>query len=293
MEHLLYRNQGKSSNYSRSNSHPDASASPNVTAPPPPIDNPCQSDPDYSNTTTYTTGPLLPVEWAQGETFNDLCPYGGCSITGNGHAPTGCVATAMAQVIRYWESPVGTYNYAYMPANSGNSDVQQLMIDAGASVGMIYDCAGSHPPSESWAIGGILLNESTAERIADGFKSSYFGYSFADYDKSYDGYDYNKIQTDIMYERPAILSGYPGKNNTWNYPEGDGHTWVCGGTSSTTFEFCMNGTFEEYSTLDFYMNWGWQGSFNGWFAFNNWTIIAHQGEDYQYYNELDNNIHPL
>lgn len=54
----------------------------------------------------------------------------------------------------------------------------------------------------------------------------------------------------------------------------------------------MNGSLVQYTTLNFHMNWGWGGSFNGWFAFNDWTITADTGEDYQYFNELNYNIHP-
>jgi hypothetical protein len=285
------RNQADNSNYSRSVSSNNG-ASPNTTAPPPPIDNPCQSDPSYSNSVTYTTGPLLSTIWGQLNTYNDLCPYKSCSYPTDGYAPTGCVATAMSQIIRYWESPSATYAFGTMPYDHGNTDVQQLMLDAGSSVSMEYNCSGSNPPAETWVAGGILLNESAAERMADAFKGSFFGYSSADYDNSYDGYDYSKIETDIGYSRPVILSGYGDRNDTWNYPEGEGHSWVCDGKSTTHFSFCMNGSLVEYTTLDFHMNWGWDGAFNGWFAFSNWTITADEGEDFQYFNELDYNIHP-
>jgi hypothetical protein len=288
------RNQVKA-NY-RSVSHSsNTMASPNITQPPPPPPDdpgPCQSDPNYSEYTTYTTGPLVPVTWGQGDTFNDLCPYLNCSTTTNGHAWTGCVATAMSEIIRYWQSPVGKYNYSSMSTNIGNNDVQRLMHDAGLSVSMIYGCGGSNPPAEKWIVGGILTNESTAEIIADGFRSaSYFGYSSADYDTKYEGADYQKIQTDIMYQRPVILSGFEGKN-AFDVPTGEGHAWVCDGTSSTDHQFCMNGSLVEYTTLDLHMNWGWEGIFDGWFAFNNWTITNDEGEAFQYFNELNYNIHP-
>ena len=43
-------------------------------------------------------GPLLgDIMYSQGTPYNDLCP-----IINGGRAVTGCVATAMAQVMRYW-----------------------------------------------------------------------------------------------------------------------------------------------------------------------------------------------
>lgn len=56
--------------------------------------------------------PLMTSVWNQGEPFNKYCPG-----EGNNKAPTGCVATALAQVMRYWKYPEhGTgyheYNWA-------------------------------------------------------------------------------------------------------------------------------------------------------------------------------------
>jgi hypothetical protein len=83
-----------------------------------------------------TKGPFLPVNWGQGCGYNALCPTvssgGAC-----GRAWTGCVATAMAQVMRYWRHP-SRYNWDAMPVNWGNADVARLMSDAGISVGMSY-----------------------------------------------------------------------------------------------------------------------------------------------------------
>lgn len=57
----------------------------------------------------YEKAPLLSTAWEQGMGYNDLCPFQGCSVPANGHALTGCVATAMAQIMRYYEYP-SNYN---------------------------------------------------------------------------------------------------------------------------------------------------------------------------------------
>lgn len=49
-------------------------------------------------------GPLLPVEWGQSDPYNDIVKY-----KSNGTAPTGCSATAVAQIIAYWKWPT-SYN---------------------------------------------------------------------------------------------------------------------------------------------------------------------------------------
>jgi peptidase C10-like protein/Spi protease inhibitor len=265
--------------------------------PPPPPPNPCSTNPNYTSSTTQTIGPLISVAWGQWDTYNNLCPNLGCSTPTDRDAPTGCVATAMAQVIRYYQKPLNKYNYTAMPTNSGDINVQHLMLDAGSSVGMQYSCTpGSHPPNEVWAIDGILTNTSTAQRAASGFlNTSYFGYTSASA-KMYGASDYSIVQNNISYGWPVILSGYPDWNSFWDYPEGEGHTWVCDGTSATTFSFCSNGSLSSYQTLAFHMNWGWQEAgittnYNGWFGFDDW-YIPQNGLNYQFFDELTYNIHP-
>ena len=63
---------------------------------------------------------LIQTTWDQGAPYNNLCPL---ALNGNGqyeHCVTGCVATAMAQVIKFWNHPaVGLSWNSYYP-NNGN-----------------------------------------------------------------------------------------------------------------------------------------------------------------------------
>ena len=120
--------------------------------------------PDTKNLNAVT--PLLATTWDQGCYYNALCPAG----TGGpcSHVYTGCVATAMAQVMRFWSYPatgVGThtytdptygaqtanfgtttYNWTNMPTGqvtSANADVATLMYHCGVSVDMTYGTSGS------------------------------------------------------------------------------------------------------------------------------------------------------
>lgn len=49
-----------------------------------------------------SVGPLLKTQWDQGTPYNDLCPLG---TDGTTHCWTGCVATAFAQIMNYWQWP--------------------------------------------------------------------------------------------------------------------------------------------------------------------------------------------
>ena len=56
--------------------------------------------------------PLVFTKWNQGIPYNNMCPeYAGCP---GGHFYTGCVATAMAQVMKRWNHPIqgeGSHTY--------------------------------------------------------------------------------------------------------------------------------------------------------------------------------------
>ena len=142
----------------------------NGIAPPDPII-PCDQ------VDAVTIGPLIQYYWGQRCTYNNLCDLGhsyGCNIScGNDRPPTGCVATAMSQVIAFWQYP-NNYNYQSMPLNSGNLAVQQLMADAGISVGMNYGC------TESSVTDIPILGIRSKEKIRDAFLNS-FGYTNATY----------------------------------------------------------------------------------------------------------------
>ena len=61
--------------------------------------------------------PLLTTTWAQGNYYNSQCPYdnvqGGASVTG-------CVATATAQIMKYWNHPATGYgSHSYSTTNCG------------------------------------------------------------------------------------------------------------------------------------------------------------------------------
>lgn len=61
-------------------------------------------------------GPLIQTTWDQDDPYWNLCPG-----TGKNKAYTGCVATAMAQVMKFWEWPVtGTGSHSYRPLDPNN-----------------------------------------------------------------------------------------------------------------------------------------------------------------------------
>jgi hypothetical protein len=217
---------------------------------------------------TATVAPLVQTTWNQEPYYNDSCPI----LPGVTRAVTGCVATTMAQIMRYWNYPAHgtgtssysettakgdyetygtlsanyaatTYNWANMPLALGthNSDVAKLMNQCGVSVNMDYG------PSESGAFVLTSDNAISAQRayvkyfsydpniIAGYYRSSYTDASWI-----------ALIESDLLIGRPVQYAGQD--------PKQGGHTWVCDG-------------FDVNNNL--HMNWGWGGDDDGFFSINN------------------------
>lgn len=212
-------------------------------------------------------GPLMSTLWGQGCGYNELCPT--CN-SNCGHKVTGCVATAMAQVIKYWQYPVTGHNYSAMANNSGNSDVAKLMWFAGLSVSMNYGCDASG------------ANDAI---VRHGFETT-FGFSSGGTFEDYNVSDRWIIKSDIDANRPVLLSASRNQSRfLWMTWETDGHEWVCDG-------YRVSGD-QCYKHFWFCMNWGWDGRGNGWYYQTDWVpVVNGTTYNYQYGKNILHNIHP-
>jgi len=203
---------------------------------------------------TGSVSQLVQTIWAQSPYYNATCPGG---------AVAGCVATAMAQIMKYWEypphgidsntytdNPYGTlfadfdttyYNWAAMPLKdtSTNLPVATLSYDCGVSVNMSYSASASN----SYVISGDYPICAQTAFVR------YFGYSSAIsglYRNAYiDATWISLLENELTNGRPILYVGYGNQG---------GHAWVCDG---------YNG-----ATGDFHMNWGWGGYENGYYNLN-------------------------
>jgi len=236
-----------------------------------PMDAPC--DEGGCQDQTETVGPLLTTAWGQGSGYNNYTPVTGCSDYLNDHAPTGCVATAMAQVMRYHSFP-SWYNWAIMPStaswpsSSGDNEISRLMSDIGYNVNMDYGCGGSGSDTEAEVAQTFVVD---------------FGYSHADY-INYEGTaNYSTVQNNLRWGQPVIFRGGR-RTGSWPfYSYSDGHAWVGDGFRESFY--CDSGV----TYLYFHMNWGWNGSNNGWYAFNNFNPA---GYTFNYKSGVVVNIRP-
>lgn len=216
----------------------------------------------------YAVGPLLQTKWAQGVGYNNYCPHANCSEQENGRVLAGCVAIATAQVIRYYRYP-SRYNYSIMPNNICYScptagievdEMARLIKDVGDGVSMDWGCGSSGTYSE----------------LAQFALRTKFGYSYAE------RVDFNRerVKQEINAGRPVIIDGGPKEYWVIIPYRGSGHTWVCDGYA--TLEICR-GTLPNitiYISTELHMNWGWGGSYNGWYRSDYFFKPA--GKDYSY-----------
>lgn len=213
--------------------------------------------------------PLLTTTWGQGCVYNEQCPSG-CNSDYCNHMPTGCVATAMAQILMYYHHQTN-YNWAslqndyYDFGQTGASEVARLMKDVGNSINMSYDCDGSG---------------ATMASVNDAFEQN-FGYSsggtlgnFID--------NIETIKSNLLYNRPVIFSGCRIIHFGGLWYTGC-HAWVGDGFMESYD--CITG----YGWLSYHMNWGWNGIYNGWYGISDWSPGTY---NYQYDQDVIVNIHP-
>ncbi|MCP4633409.1 MAG: hypothetical protein GY855_10830, partial [candidate division Zixibacteria bacterium] len=93
---------------------------------------------DLSSKTRAVGGPLLTTSWHQGAPYNNYCPMGD-----GGRTVVGCVATAAAQIMRYWEWPItGTGEKVYIWDGDDSCDDEGtpgMNLSADFSDPYIYD----------------------------------------------------------------------------------------------------------------------------------------------------------
>ncbi len=188
-------------------------------------------------------GPLCTSAWHQSYSYNEMCPAPptglncGTPIEPNDECPVGCVATAMSQIMYYWEHPTG-YDWNNMqdrvnhdaPQNQIDA-VAELCSDAGISVGMSY-CDGNE--CESGA-----NSSNVPDALVDDF--GFWG------DALYQSSSESIVMKELDNLRPVYIRG--------TSPDG-GHAWICDG-------YDVSGSVTLY-----HWNMGWGSLDNVWRTIN-------------------------
>lgn len=236
--------------------------------------------------------PLIQTKWNQNKYYNRQCPV--ASGGPDGHAFTGCVATAMAQIMNYWQYPsrgFGSYSYLW--------NGQTLSADFGATT---YDWANMadyyeyyysdplgnatwlpsnfHTPERIDAVATLMYHcgvsvdmnygggssGAPTNLVADALKT-YFNYNpavtFKQKTSNYGASVYytdeewiDMVKEELDAHRPLEYCG--------NHPTSSGgHAFVCDGYDDSDY---------------FHFNWGWAGHYDGYFSLDNLDTGANSGE---------------
>ena len=250
---------------------------------------------------TIVVGPLVQTQWDQDEPYNLYAPGTGTAGKGSNKAYTGCVATAMAQVMNYWKWPEqGNGSHSYQPVmdtwdDYGNHTGQIIVYEnttLSANFGSTtYDWANmknkhytSDTEAQKQAIGTLMFH------CGVGVEMQYGGYEYdgsgavtGNYQSDDDFCAQNALWKYFKYKKNGLVSykrdGYK-YNGTTYYTAWEDADWTAmvkkeldkqhpimyDGSGSGGHSFICDG----YDSQDyFHFNWGWSGSNDGWYKLSN------------------------
>ena len=193
--------------------------------------------------------PLITANWNQGGQWNDLCPN---------NSYVGCVAVAMGQVMYYWGYPNQgsgysqyydpehgiisvnfedhNYNFENMNNESATYDSQLLLYHSGVAVHMDYS---------PWGSGASVCWEGPSSQDALDNHFKYNDIITCEVKINYSDHEWELLMKDQLDRGwPVIYRGYS---------DDAGHAWNIDG----------------YQDNYYHCNWGWGGSANGYFYFDN------------------------
>lgn len=200
--------------------------------------------------------PFMEEKWNQGEPYNNMCPY----YAPGERAVTGCVATAVAQILHYWSctknsivslhADIPAYNsyYSSFPevyaseeydwanmlnayggseTDAQNDAVAKLMQHVGRSVGMEYGSTSYANASAETFTKYFGMDKELVHELPRNL------FNISEWDKI--------LYDEIAAKRPVYYTGSTSKN--------EGHAFVIHG----------------YDDGLYYVNWGWGGYCDGYF----------------------------
>lgn len=236
---------------------------------------------------------LIKTKWNQQEPYNNAIP-----VPSNGvKLYTGCSATATAQVMKYWEYPtkgIGSHSFTMKPTlpdnTAGTEDVTFSADFANTTyewsymlneynknygwVNNVWTATPAYSEREGNAVATLMYHLGVVAEMNYGAYGSsgssgsiytmskglteHFGYAntavylLRDYysDEEWENIIYNELAA----KRPIL---YAGSSKT------GGHAFVCHGYSASDNKYAIN--------------WGWGGSYDGYFALTGTNALAPKG----------------
>ena len=225
----------------------------------------------YTYQTAKAVGPLLRTKWGQDAPYNRYTPL--CSVNGN-NTPTGCCATAMAQVMAYhrfpplsfkdeinssitlnWSSMTAVPHAGKLSNETAKDMIARLMRFIGKTAGMQYECEESK----------LSTSKSITFMRSMAYKCGLIDYNFS------------SAMSLLDKKNPFLMQGAAYVQEGGN-TERKGHFWVVDGYSINVVEQYQYVTNTEtgktitrrlsidYKNSFLHVNWGWSGIGDGYFV---------------------------
>ena len=212
-------------------------------------------------TSTYTAvSPILDCTWGQSWPYNEMCP-----TIGSDHAVTGCVATAISQIMYAHKHPAkGTGSHSYTSETNNITSSVNFGSTTYDWNNMLpyydWDYQENYTDAEVSAVATLLYHVGVSSNMDYGVDGSgaYSGEAlynmteYFDYDKAINPMSKDvmpeadiltAISNDLQLGRPVYISGSTVNN--------EGHAFVCDGIRQDGY---------------LHINWGWDGYSDGYFA---------------------------
>jgi len=213
--------------------------------------------------TRLAISPLIHTQWNQHEPYNLMCPdgngrnYDELGYNASSRCVTGCVATAMAQVMNYWQWPKSCSELPAYNTKTRNYAIKALpsttfkwgLMKNSYSSGEKGDAANAVAELMRYCGQAVHMDYTTYESASSVLRNvmvDTFGYSHSISETFRDDYNLdtweNIIYKELVQGRPVLYSGR-GENG--------GHEFIVDGYAS-------NGLF--------HINWGWGGYQDNYFV---------------------------
>ncbi len=227
--------------------------------------------------TMSTYGPLTDTEWSQSSPYYNSCPVDPNTGT---HCVTGCVGTALAQMINYWAYPPSiafrtwdSYTSRCDPDDGHGERIIEIDAPAASMTDINYNGSGVHPTTETMADLLYAAGVSVEMKYSSEGSSAYtancatalrnrWGYDDADVFSDVNTTFYNTLQENLRHGKPALFAIFRAEYSV-------GHAVICDGWRDTDNMY--------------HVNYGWGGYYCGpsyWYSLTTGLpsefIILHQ-----------------
>ncbi len=262
-----------------------------------------QNAPRRADVAYTPVAPMMTTKWGQDSPFNDMCPResGNEHDTESPRSPSGCVATAMAQIMNYQQYPPSVKFTGSCYLNGGEEIYDEREIQSTYSWPYLI-AYGSYLPDGYTSMADVITqdyNPLQAKRIAtllrdcgyaigmsytqDGSGASSYiaGSAFLDvfkypqqsvkyWDRIYysDKEWMDLLQTEMLNNSPVLCGGFDSELKA-------GHAFVFHGMDAEG---------------KVYVNWGWFGLYDGYYAID--LLTPSESDDFSYRQEVVTGIRP-